>query len=97
MTSDPTPAEIEAGAQALVRQAGEHPVLTWETIVTIVLRAVLPDHDARVRAEVAEAIARDIETGPGPVDEAGRHPHAVRERKIAAAIARSHTTGGHHD
>lgn len=62
-----------------------------------VLAAVLPDHDARVRAgerrRVAEAIARDIES-PVEVDLDGRHPAAVRERQINVAIARSHATEG---
>lgn len=49
--SEPTPAEIEAGARALDRHMG----ITLPYVATqLVLRAVLPDHDARVRADAAQ-------------------------------------------
>lgn len=54
MQPDPTavdPAEIEAGAAAITRLGiaiGPH---MRQVIAAAVLRAVLPDHDAQVRAE----------------------------------------------
>ena len=66
--SGPTPAEIEAGMEAATVcgcSAGRK-----REVVTQVLAAVLPDHDARVRADerakVAEQIARQHATREEP-------------------------------
>ena len=62
--ADPTPAEIEAGGNAVVRWLDGMGVpsnlvsaVRPYAVAQEALRAVLPDHDARV----AQAIARDIE------------------------------------
>jgi hypothetical protein len=58
-------------------------------------RAVLPDHDARLRAQVGEGIARALLAHDQryPRDWIGGSDGATR----AAAIARAHTTGGDHE
>ena len=98
MSTDPIDLDaIEAGAEALDQpmirlavQPGQRHV-----IATAVLRAVLPGHDARLRAQVAEDIARALLAHDQryPRDWIGGSDGATR----AAAIARAHTTGGDHD
>lgn len=63
MTTDPTPAEIQAGAAAITAALGGRPwrTLTPRRAASTALRAVLPDRDARIRAQVAEQIAQAIE------------------------------------
>ena len=86
--ADPTPAEIETGAEALSTMLSDG-VAT--VVSAAVLRAVLPDHDARLRAQVGEGIARAIEAR-------ARTSYQTRgpAYRDAAAIAR-HATGGDHD
>ena len=55
-------------------------------------RAVLPDHDARLRAQVGEGIARAIEARA----RTSYHTRGPAYRD-AAAIARVYATGGDHD
>ena len=71
MQPDPTPAEIDAGARALYDHEWRRPdeptwdeldaadLLSYREAIAAVLRAVLPDHDARLRArlDVARAVA----------------------------------------
>lgn len=91
-----TDAELDAGGEAV---AAEWAVHDGRAYARIVLAAVLPGHDARVRADerarVAEAIAEDIADNPGP------NPSPaipawwsgwVEGRDDAAAIARQHAT-----
>lgn len=87
--ADPTPAEIEAGAAALAPLdiSGKH---HWAAAV---LRAVLPDHDARLRARVAEEIAAAIGAMRGTPDHGGtgRWQHGWNAGCTAAAqVARQH-------
>ena len=94
MSDRPTPAEIDAGEHAVLVLLHEHHGVpqSWRTIVDRVLRAVLPGHDARLRAQVAEDIARALLAHDQryPRDWIGGSDGATR----AAAIARAHTTGG---
>ena len=85
MSDRPTPAEIDAGEHAVLVLLHEHHGVpqSWRTIVDRVLCAVLPGHDARLRAEVAQAI------------EAAPQGHCIG--CDAAVIARAHTTGGDHE
>lgn len=55
MSTDPTAAEIEAGARAILRANLDAAPDPW-TATEQVLAAVLPDHDARVRAEHEQAL-----------------------------------------
>ena len=101
---DPTPAEIDAGARALYDHEWRSPdqptwderdaadLLSYCEAIAAVLRAVLPGHDARLRAAVAEDIARALLAHDQryPRDWIGGSDGATR----AAAIARAHTTGG---
>ena len=61
MSDRPTPAEIDAGEHAVLVLLHEHHGVpqSGRTIVDRVLRAVLPGHDARLRArlDVARAVA----------------------------------------
>ena len=98
--ADPTPTEIDTGAtrlQMAARMAGTPPVgrVLAETLARAVLRAVLPGHDTRLRAAVAEDIARALLAHDQryPRDWIGGSDGATR----AAAIARAHTTGGDHE
>ena len=90
--SDPTPAEIETGAEALSTMLSDG-VAT--VVSAAVLRAVLPGHDARLRAQVAEEIADHPGPDPSPALPTwwAGYTEAIRD---AAAIARAHTTGGDH-
>lgn len=71
-----------------------HPLHVWRELQ----RAVLPDHDARVRADerarVAEAIASDIEA-TNHQHAAGCECDAQDAQAIAAAAARQHAEGDH--
>ena len=102
--ADPTPTEIDTGAKAIgswryIPDAGDGcPSMRMGSAVDlaeVVLRAVLPGHDARLRAEVAEDIARALLAHDQryPRDWIGGSDGATR----AAAIARAHTTGGDHE
>ena len=54
---DPTPAEIDTGATALNGPLVRYGAVQQgyrRTVAEAVLRAVLPGHDARLRAEIAE-------------------------------------------
>ena len=100
MSDRPTPAEIEAGAKAFAEEALDSAGrwtdrATPREVATAVLRAVLPGHDTRLRAAVAEDIARAllVHDQRYPRDWIGGSDGATR----AAAIARAHTTGGDHD
>ena len=102
MSDRPTPAEIEAGAEAFVRAFPFAEGDTWPEIVRRhpafvdaarrAVRAVLPGHDARLRAQVAEEIARAIEAR-------ARTSYQTRgpAYRDAAAIARVYATGGDHE
>ena len=100
MSTDPTPAEVEAGAKAFAEEALDS-AGRWtdraipREVATAVLRAVLPDHDARLRAQVAEEIADHPGPDPSPALPTwwAGYTEAIRD---AAAIARAHTTGGDH-
>ena len=102
--TDPTPAEIEAGAKAFAEEALDSAGrwtdrATPREVATAVLRAVLPGHDARLRAQVGEGIARAIEAQrPDACDDPDcwAHPHP-QPAYWATAIARAHTTGGDHE
>lgn len=113
MTTDPTPAEIEAGAEALELAMMRDAVPWAETVrdyprladeirryAGAMLRAVLPDHDARVRADerrrVAEEIARAIEATNHHPD-TGCECDAQDAQALAAGTARAHTTEGDTD
>lgn len=87
--TDPTPADIEAGQDAILALLAEHPdaLHPWSRIVAEVLRAVLPDRDARVRAHIAQA----IEALPEVKDTCGC-VYGVVWRDEAASIARAHAT-----
>jgi hypothetical protein len=92
MQPDPTPAEIDAGTKAFVaaalNSAGRwHGRTTSRGIVAAALRAVLPDHDARIRAEVAEAIAQAIEAQ-------AHDPMGTSDPHEFARTARAHTSRG---
>jgi hypothetical protein len=52
-----TAAELEAGCAA----ARLYPDRPWPLVVAAVLRAVLPAHDARIRAQAGEDAARAVE------------------------------------
>lgn len=66
--SEPTPAEIEAGARALIESLsgvifsdlGGPPPWDEQDGAEAVLRAVLPDHDARVRRDALQWAAREV-------------------------------------
>src|SRR5690606_11378560 len=62
MQPEPTPADIEAGAQALAISAHSSltPTSRDRDIAQAMLRAVLPDHDARVRADERARVAEQI-------------------------------------
>lgn len=112
MTSEPTPAEIEAGGAVVVRwldgiglPGNLVTAVRPYAIAREVLAAVLPEHDARVRAETAEAIAKAIEA------EADAHNRRIAEiagvpvprdgmvsfgTRRAAAIARAHAQEAAH-
>ena len=75
-------------------------------IATAVLRAVLPGHDARLRAQVLRQAARDIRWRlcgghrtlsytDGASDAARLLENLATDTE--AAVARAHTTGGDHD
>jgi hypothetical protein len=104
MAADPTPADIEA-ALAIIRESlhiglqdaeldgepGRQRIGEWVDFIAEQVRAALPDHDARIRAEIADRIAAEAtgwRIGPcdcGEVD--------VRELiHDLAAIARTHAT-----
>ena len=61
------------------------------------LRAVLPDHDARVRADERRRVAEEIAElrGSPPTSQWGRGWHEAIA--TAAAIARQHATEGDTD
>lgn len=95
--------ELAAGAEAVRALLAEHhgAPQSWDSIVAAALRAVLPDHDARVRADerarVAEEIAQTIEAM-----EPDDRDAVMAARYAAAAIARAHATpptteGDHRD
>ena len=90
---DPTPAEIEAGADALDPDTEMRPIA--EATAERVLRAVLPDHDARVRADerakVARAIASELAEEYNRMVSDGLAVAATPYGN-AAAIARNHAT-----
>ena len=99
-TVTPTPAEIDAGTKAFAEEALDSAGrwtdrATPREVATAVLRAVLPGHDTRLRAAVAEDIARALLAHDQryPRDWIGGSDGATR----AAAIARAHTTGGDHE
>ena len=106
---DLTPAEIEAGAKALDRLVIEHPRAGHEAASRWVLRAVLPDRDARVRAQVAEEIAKAIdraelnralvvgESPPRTETDARYQRGASDAARRDAAIARSFASRGDTD
>ena len=91
---DPTPAEIEAGAAAADEVMCQELPAPHE-VAEAVLRAVLPGHDARVRAEVAEAVAelRPPNQPEGRTWERGWYDACT----AAIHVARYHDTGGDHD
>ena len=105
--SDPTPAEIEAGADVLARHDGvSHVMPVDRRRATAVLRAVLPGHDARLRAQVLRQAARDIRWRlcgghrtlsytDGASDAARLLENLATDTE--AAVARAHTTGGDHE
>lgn len=70
--TDPTPADIEAGAEAFAEEALDSAGrwtdrATPREVATAVLRAVLPDHDARLRAETWRHAAQSIRDRLGRV------------------------------
>ena len=107
--SDPTPAEIETGATALNGPLVRYGAVQQgyrRTVAEAVLRAVLPGHDARLRAQVLHQAARDIRWRlcgghrtlsytDGASDAARLLENLATDTE--AAVARAHTTGGDHD
>lgn len=98
------PAEVEAGARALMA----HPDALLmapdvaHTYAEVVLAAVLPDHDARVRAEERARCAEEVAQAIQEEVTATNWPHSPTsdDGQRAAAIARQHATpptgGDHH-
>lgn len=98
MSAEPyTPAELEAGAGALrdvrhvIASDGCVSIVigTADQDAATVLRAVLPDHDARVRADERARVARML------VDQAARERAGSVDQVVmlhASELARSHAT-----
>ena len=100
-TVTPTPAEIDAGATALNGPLVRYGAVQQgyrRTVVEAVLRAVLPGHDARLRAQVGEGIARRIaaDSSQSSAHETDDFRAGMRRAMRIAQIEAAHTTGGDH-
>lgn len=89
---DPTDAEIQTGADAIAQSWRVLSPTSRRHLAKLVLVAVLPDHDARVRADERAKVAQEIHQHADRHAPAGHplnHPRTVLRRHLllAARIA----------
>jgi hypothetical protein len=89
--AEPSPAEVEAGVQALGKLLpGWRGAGRLDPLAAAVLRAVLPDRDARVRADERTQVAEEIRAHADehyPTDGCEAQRTARRHLLIAARVA----------
>ena len=99
---DPTDAEIQAGANAIARSWRVLSPTSRRHLAKLVLRAVLPDHDAQVRVPLLSLIADLADDGPCHYDHNGYcqahslDPRPCPHERAKRVLARQHATEGDH-